>query len=65
VILQLDPPIPVTTEHGDGMALLVIDYGHQWNTVWVVALKNTLEIKHYDAAQLKMERNFTFGYAPV
>ena len=51
----------VETPHGDGQALLVIDYGPHENTVWVVALENTGQIKHYTSEQLRMCRNDTFG----
>lgn len=62
-MIQLSPPIPVETPHGEGMAIIVIDYGMQWNTIWVVVLQKTREIKHYDSNDVKLSKNFTFGYA--
>lgn len=44
------------------MAIILIDYGLHWNTCWVVALKDSLEIKHYESSQIKLSKNFTFGY---
>jgi hypothetical protein len=64
MMLQLEPPIPMQTPHGEGMAILVIDPGIHWNTVWCVALKDTLEIKHYESKDLKIGKNFTFGFVP-
>lgn len=49
------------TPHGEGMALALIDYGFQWNTCWIVALRKSRELKHYESEQLKLSVNFTFG----
>jgi predicted subunit of tRNA(5-methylaminomethyl-2-thiouridylate) methyltransferase len=51
----------VETELGYGIALFLMDYGLQNNTVWVVALKETGEIKHFDSNQIKLCRNHTIG----
>lgn len=61
-MLQLHPPIPVETEHGPGVALLVIDYGTEHNSAFVVALQKTRELKHYQSSQLRLAQNFTFGF---
>jgi hypothetical protein len=45
-MIQLNPYIAVKTPLGDGDAVLVIDYGHHTNTVWVVRLKGGI-IKHF------------------
>lgn len=60
-ILQLEPPIPVETEHGPGFALVLIDYGTQHNSAFIVALIGSREIKHYQSSQLKIGVNHTFG----
>lgn len=36
MILQLNPPIPVETPRGKGLAQLVIDYGPEHHLLWVV-----------------------------
>ncbi len=47
MILQLNPTIPVyAKKHGDGNAILVIDYGHEVNTVWVVRFSGGI-VKHF------------------
>lgn len=40
MMLQLNPYIPVRTPKGDGEAIIVIDYGHMVNTVWVVRFES-------------------------
>jgi hypothetical protein len=62
MILQLNPPIPVETEHGPGIALILIDYGTEHNSCFLVAIHKSREIKHYQSSQLKIAVNFTFGY---
>lgn len=61
-ILQLAPPIWVYTPHGEGLAILLIDYGMDHNTCWVVALKETNQIKHYDATDLFYAENPAYGF---
>lgn len=46
-ILQLNPTIPVHCRaHGDGEAILIIDYGPDVNTVWAVRLDGGV-VKHF------------------
>lgn len=61
MILQLNPTIFVYTKLGRGRALFLIDYGQDINTCWVVALNKTGEIKHFDANDIRLEENFTYG----
>jgi hypothetical protein len=49
----------VMTPHGEGLALLLIDYGIQQNTVWVVANKSDGRIRHYDSNQIRLAKNHT------
>jgi len=59
-MLQLSPPIPVRTPLGDGWALLVIDYGPQWNTCWAVQLHQSGELKHFDSNDIRFPKNHTY-----
>jgi hypothetical protein len=59
MIHEIQQVLWVNTPHGPGHALFIIDYGYHQNTVWVVALKDTGEIKHYDSNQVTVEKNFT------
>ena len=62
MICEVTQFIWVETPHGDGQVLFLIDYGPHENTVWVVALETTREIKHYTSEQIKICKNKTFGF---
>lgn len=49
----------VMTPHGEGLALLLIDYGINQNTIWVVANKVDGQIRHYDSSQISLSKNHT------
>ena len=46
MIHEFKPSIPVHTPHGEGVAIILIDYGLNVNTVWLVRLKGGM-VKHY------------------
>lgn len=52
----------VTTPHGDGIVLFIMDYGMQNNTVWVVSLEEDGSVKHYDSNQIKLCKNNTINF---
>lgn len=56
-ILQLNPPINVFTPKGEGFARLVIDYGPDINTIWVVDLFSTRECIHVDSHEIYFGAN--------
>lgn len=62
MILQLNPEIWVETPLGQGLALMVIDYGLGHNTCWVVSLKEDGQIKHFDSNDVKVLKNYTYGF---
>ncbi len=63
-LTQLDPPIPLTVlEKGDGFAVAVIDYGQEFNLLWVVALNDSGEIWSAPNPQVRMQGNWTMGRA--
>jgi hypothetical protein len=47
------------TPHGEGLAILIIDYGINQNTIWVVANKEDGAIRHYDSNQISLSKNNT------
>lgn len=49
----------VDTPHGEGLVILVMDYGVNHNTVWVVANKEDGKIRHYDSNHISMTKNCT------
>lgn len=63
MMIQLDPVIEVETPLGDGHAILVIDYGIHHNTCWVVALRPSGQIKHFDANDVQISENPAYGYS--
>lgn len=56
MIHEFRTPIAVKTPHGDGDALLFIDYGLNVNSVWVVRLHGG-EVKHYYSDQIQIYGN--------
>jgi len=60
-IHELQQILWVTTPHGDGIVLFIMDYGMQNNTVWVVALEDDGLVKHYDSNQIKLCPNNTIS----
>lgn len=61
MILQLDPPLPLVTPKGPGLAHLVIDYGVEAHLLWVVALNDGGECWTFPNPQVKFEFNPTMG----
>jgi len=61
VILQLDPPVPLTTPRGKGFAHLVIDYGQEHDLLWVVFQDETGECWTWRNADVKIQPNETLG----
>ena len=60
-VLQLNPPIHVTTPLGEGDALIVIDYGCHINTVWMVWLFETGAVSHFDSSDIRIMGNMMYG----
>jgi hypothetical protein len=63
-LLQLNPPIPMQTPRGEGLAVLVIDYGPDHDLWWTVILskgEHAGEIWTYSNPQLRGVGNITLG----
>ena len=60
-ILQLNPPIHVLTPKGDAFAKLVIDYGPDINTIWVVDLFDSRKCIHVDSSEIRFGENLMWG----
>jgi hypothetical protein len=56
VIHEFKTPMDVKTPHGDGQAILLIDYGINVNTVWVVKLDGGI-VKHYYSDDIRIYDN--------
>jgi hypothetical protein len=59
MIHELRQAIYFNTPHGEGIALLVIDYGPQINTIWVVANCQDGRVRHYDSNDITLTQNKT------
>lgn len=59
-IIQLNPPIPLyTATKGAGLAYLVIDYGPEYDLMWVVAINNSGEIWTLNNKEVRAIENIT------
>jgi hypothetical protein len=61
MILQLNPPIPVVTPKGEGLAHVLIDYGPEFNLMWVCFIDETKECWTFDNSKIKAVKNITMG----
>lgn len=61
LIHEVQQVLWVTTQHGDGIVLFLIDYGPQENTIFVVALEKDGVIKHYNSNDVRLCKNDTFN----
>jgi hypothetical protein len=60
MILQLNPPIPLQTLKGPGLAHFIDDQGIESESFWVVFL-NTGQIWWFPNSQVRACENFTVG----
>jgi len=60
MIQQLNPPLPVVTPKGNAIAHLVIDYGPEFNLVWVCFQDNG-ECWSWQNKEIRAQKNITFG----
>jgi hypothetical protein len=56
MIHELKSPITVHTPHGIGDTLIIIDYGLNVNSVWLVRLKGG-HVKHYYSDDIRVYDN--------
>lgn len=60
-MLQLNPPIHVTTPKGEGFALVLLDYGPCMNTVWIVHLFASGKVIHVESCEVRVMGNDMYG----
>ena len=60
MMMQLNPPIPVLTPEGKGLAQVLIDYGWEHDLLWVVFLDSG-ECWTYKNQFIRADANITFG----
>jgi hypothetical protein len=61
MMTQLNPPIPLDTPKGKGLAWFLIDYGAEHNLMWVVAIDETGEIWTFENPHVRAQKNITMG----
>lgn len=64
MLLQLNPPMPVTTPKGKGMAQVLVDYGPDYDLIWVV-FQDDGECWSWRNQDIRAEKNITFGRDPA
>jgi hypothetical protein len=65
VILQLQPPLPMVTPKGEGLAHFMLDYGIEQNLMFVVFLDENGECWTFDTRNVRMAKNITLGRMDV
>ena len=61
MLTQLNPPLPLKTPKGDGIAHLVIDYGPEHDLLWVVFLDADGACWTVPNQEVRMGANWTMG----
>ncbi|MFT3792968.1 MAG: hypothetical protein QM741_18290 [Rudaea sp.] len=64
-LLQLNPPIPLLTPKGEGLAHVLIDYGPESDLHWTVFITATGEIWTYSNREVRAAKNITLGRTRV
>ena len=65
MITRIEPPIPLSTPKGKGMAHFLIDYGMENDLMWVVFQDDTGECWTWENAQIRARTNQTIGRMKV
>jgi hypothetical protein len=60
-MLQLNPPIPLNTPKGEGLAHVLIDYGPEMDLYWTVFITATGEIWTFSNRKVRADKNITIG----
>ena len=65
-LTQLAPPLPLhVVDRGKGQAMAVIDYGPEFDLLWVVAMDDGGEIWCVPNPQVRMQANWSLGRRPA
>ena len=58
-MIQLNPPIPLSTPKGNGWAFFLIDRSQEHDLEWVTFLDETGECWTFNNSQIKIQKNHT------
>jgi len=61
MLLQLNPPIPVTTPKGKALAHILIDYGIEHDLIWVCFNDLDGECWSWSNKDIRIQKNTTLG----
>lgn len=60
-ITQLNPPLPLETPRGKGLAHFLIDYGPEFHLMWTVFIDATGECWTFQNPEIRATKNVTLG----
>jgi hypothetical protein len=60
-VIQLNPPIPLDTPFGSGLATFLIDQGIEHDLIWVVFLDENGECWSFRNREIRAQKNITMG----
>ena len=61
MIVQLNPPLPLDTPKGSGIAHFLIDYGAEFDLYWTVFLDDSGECWTFSNREIRAQKNQTMG----
>lgn len=64
-MIQLHPPLPLTTPKGDAQAHFIIDYGVEYDLMWVCFQQETGECWTWSNQHIRSPKNITMDRTNV
>ncbi len=64
MLVQLNPPLPMTTPRGAGLAHFLIDYGPEAHLLWVVFMDEDGACWSVPNPEVRMANNWSLGRRP-
>ena len=64
-MIQINPPLPVFTPRGRGLAHFLIDYGYEHHLTWVVFLDSNGECWSFKNPEIRIQSNITHGRSHI
>lgn len=61
MLLQLNPPLPMSTPKGEALAHILIDYGPESDLYWTVFVTATGEVWTFSNRDIRASKNITLG----
>lgn len=64
MITQLNPPLPMSSEKGPGLAHFVIDYGPEYDLIWILFMDSDGSCWAVPNPEIRMQWNWSMGRRP-